>query len=65
MAKEVAWSKIGRDPNFTSPNLAVMKSVLSDKFHITGTPGIDPLLFSNTDGPSFRVSKRTYDHYMK
>ena len=30
MAKKVAWSKIGGDPHFGSPNLAMMKSILSD-----------------------------------
>ena len=65
MAKKAAWSKIGGDPHFASPNLELMKSTLSDKFHIIGTPGIDPLLFSHKDGPSVRVSKRTYDNYMK
>ena len=33
MAKEVGWSSIGGDPHFASPNLAVMKSTLSNKFH--------------------------------
>ena len=65
MAKEVKWSKIGGDPHFSLPNLAIMKSPLSNKYHITGTLGIDPQLFPETDGPSFRVSKRTYSHYLR
>ena len=53
MAKEVGWSSIGGDPHFASPNLAVMKSALSDKFHITGTPGIDPYYSPTQMAPRF------------
>ena len=61
----IKWEEIGGAPHFSSPELTLRKSPLSDRLIITGSMGMDQRLFPRKGGgPSFKVNRKTLDHYL-
>ena len=58
LAETVPWKTIGAKAHFALPELTLRKSPLYDKSIITGSMGINPLVFENKKtNPVFRLRK--------